>query len=58
MSAGISSVPTGSDRLDVDRRTSRQHFQQIGGVAALLQTALYLLTFIFILMICPMYRLR
>ncbi len=58
MSAGISSVPTGSDRLDVDRRTSRQHLQQIGGVAALLQTALYLLAFIFILMIWPMYGVR
>lgn len=58
MSAGISSVPTGSDRFNADRRTSHQHLQQIGGIAALLQTALYLLTFIFILIIWPMYGVR
>src|SRR5438046_2965433 len=58
MSPGIRAVPEGADRRDVDQRIASQHLQQIGGFAALFQTALYLLSFIFILIIWPMYGVR
>jgi hypothetical protein len=58
MSAGINNVPAGANRLDVDRRMASHHLQQIGGFAALFQTVLYLLAFIFILIIWPMYGVR
>jgi len=58
MSAEISAIPEGADRFDVDQRIASQYLQQLGGFAALFQTALYLLSFIFILIIWPMYGIR
>ncbi len=58
MSTGIHSVPAESDRLDLDHPTSKDRLQRVGGVAAVLQTGLYLVAFIFILGIWPRYGVQ
>ncbi len=58
MSARTSDAPVGGKRRGTDGPGASHQLQQIGGYAAVMQTVLYLVAMVFILVIWPRYGIR